>query len=152
MNSIAKVIVIFLSAMLVFSMLAGCSDNSSMTYTFSVDNGDSIKVSLDTTDNYSMSSDLPFSISCNGETLSQGTFIQGDAFEQYKSVAMSDKNARVIDSGIKGGNDYIFWCYNGAEYNYAIMINDSNTGIVLGNAISEESARECFDRLSVYAE
>lgn len=149
MKTIMKLISCVLSLMLVLSVLTGCNDNSTKAYTFSVDNGDSIKVSLNTMDNYDISSELPFTITCNGELQSQGTFILGDAFAQYKSVVENDEKAEMIDSGEKDGNDYIFWCYNGSEYNYAILIADSNTGIVLGNVISEESAKECFDRLTI---
>lgn len=149
MKTIAKLFSFALALIFVLSMMTGCNDNSTKAYTFSVDNGDSIKVSLNTMDNYDISSDLPFAITRNGELQSQGTFIQGDAFEQYKSVVENDENAELIDSGEKDGNEYIFWCYNGSEYNFAILIADSNTGVVLGNVVSEESAKECFDRLTI---
>lgn len=149
MKTIMKFISCVLSLMLVISVLTGCNDNSTKAYTFSVDNGDSIKVSLNTMDNYDISSELPFTITCNGELQSQGTFILGDAFAQYKNVVENDENAEMLDAGNKDGNEYIFWCYNGSEYNYAILIAETNTGIVLGNVISEESAKECFARLTV---
>lgn len=149
MKTIAKLFSFAMVLIFALSMMTGCNDNSTKAYTFSVDNGDSIKVSLNTMDNYDISSELPFTITCNGELQSQGTFILGDAFAQYKSVVENDEKAEMIDSGEKDGNEYIFWCYNGSEYNYAILIADSNTGIVLGNVISEESAKECFDRLTI---
>ena len=58
----------------------------------------------------------------------------------------------MLDSGKKDGNDYFFWCYNDTEWNYVIKINGSNTGIVLGNNVSEESAKECFNRLTITVE
>lgn len=149
MKTIAKLFSFAMVLIFALSMMTGCNDNSTKAYTFSVDNGDSIKVFLNTMDNYDISSELPFAITCNGELQSQGTFIQGDAFEQYKSVVENDENAELIDSGEKDGNEYIFWCYNGSEYNFAILIADSNTGVVLGNVVSEESAKECFDRLTI---
>ena len=149
MKTIMKFISYVLSLMLVISVLTGCNDNSTKAYTFSVDNGDSIKVSLNTMDNYDISSELPFTITWNGELQSQGTFILGDAFAQYKNVVENDENAEMLDAGEKDGNEYIFWCYNGSEYNYAILIAETNTGVVLGNVISEESAKECFARLTI---
>ena len=40
-----------------------------------------------------------------------------------------------------------FWSYQDAEYDYAILIEESETGIILGNNVSEDSAKECFERL-----
>ncbi len=147
-----KVITVVLCVILMSTMIVGCRTKSSKSYTFTVDNGDKIKITLDTSDDYDISSDLPFAISCDGEILSQGSFILSDAYEQYVSVVESDENAELLDSGTKDGHEYIFWCYNGSEYNYAILIDDSSTGIILGNPISEESAKECFNRLDIIVE
>lgn len=51
-----------------------CSTNSSKAYTFKVDTGDQVKVELNTADGYDITSDLPFVISKDNKTLSQGTF------------------------------------------------------------------------------
>lgn len=147
-----KVLALILTAVLLVCLFAGCSTNSSKTYTFTVDNGDKIKISLNTTDNYDISSEVPFTISCDGKILSQGSFVLAESYQQYVSVVNTDENAELIDTGTKNGNEYIFWCYNESEYNYAILIKDSNTGIVLGNPVSEESAAECFDRLTISVE
>ena len=152
MNKIKKLITCIVSLACVAAFAVGCSSSSSMSYTFSVDNGDSIKVSLDTSDKYKITSDVPFTISHDGEDLSQGTFIQSDAYEQYTNVVETDEKAVLLDSGTKDGNDYVFWCYDGKEYNYAIKIADSNTGMILGNPVSEEAAKECFNRLTITKE
>lgn len=41
------------------------------------------------------------------------------------------------------------WNYNDSEFNYVVKINGTNTGMLIANNISEESAKECFDRLEV---
>lgn len=139
-------------AVLVMITLLGCEMTTTKSFTFNVDNGDAIRLSLNINDDYDISSELPFEISCNGEVLCQGTFIQSEAYSQYVAVVQNDENATLLDSGIKEGNEYIFWNYNDTEFNYAILIADSNTGIILGNDVSEESARECFNRLTITAE
>lgn len=144
-----KVLALILATVLVVCLFAGCATNSSKTYTFTVDNGDKIRISLNTTDNYDISSEVPFTVSCDKETLSQGSFVLAESYQQYVSVVNTDENAKLIDSGTKDGNEYIFWCYNGSEYNYAVLIKESNTGIVIGNTVSEESAKECFNRLTI---
>ena len=142
-----KKISMLLSGMFLLLSLAGC--NSSKAYTYSVETGDTVKVSLDTSDKYDITSDLPFAISCDGKALSQGSFITSEDYSLYVDVVDEDSNATLIDSGSKNGNKYIFWSYNETEYNYAILIGDSNTGVILGNDVSEESAKECFGRLTI---
>lgn len=146
-----KIVAFTLCLAIISVMFAGCGTSSSKAYTFTVNNGDKIKIEVNTSDDYDISSEVPFTISCNGDALSQGSFILGEAYEQYVAVVETDDNAELLDSGTKDGNEYIFWCYNGSEYNYAILIKDSSTGIVLGNPISQESAQECFNRLTISA-
>lgn len=131
--------------------LTGCNfaRKSSVTYTYKVDTGDNIRVTLNTTDKYDLTSELPFTISKDGEKLTQGAFANAETFDQYSEAVKTDEKARLIDSGEKNGNKYIFWCYNDTEYNYVVLIGDSKTSIILGNPVSEQSAKECFERLEL---
>lgn len=144
-----KILTLVITYVVILAILAGCSVNTYKSYTFTVDTGDKVKVSLDTGDNYDITSKVPFAISRDGKTLSEGTFILAETFEQYKDVVESDEKAKLLDSGKKDGIEYIFWSYNGTEFNYAILVEKSKTGIILGNAVSEESAKECFARLTI---
>lgn len=130
-------------------MLSGCHVTTSKAYIFSVETGDKIKVSLDTTGDFDLSSDVPFAISMNGEIQTQGTFIYADVYEQYVQVSQNGEKTKLLDSGTKDGNPYVFWCFDGKEYNYAIRVTGSDTGVVLGNMVSEQSARVCFERLTI---
>ncbi|MDE7435166.1 MAG: hypothetical protein K2N01_05035 [Lachnospiraceae bacterium] len=132
---------------LVFA-LTGCTTSSHKAYTYSVETGDSVEIKLDTSDHYAITSDIPFVISRDGEVLSQGTFIHAEYYAQYEEAARTDEHAQILDSGTKDGSQYVFWSYNDSEYNYVILVEDSDTGIILANNVSEESARECFDRLT----
>lgn len=130
---------------------SGCNGEAKThkTYTFSVDTGDKVRIELDTTGGYDITSELPFEISQDGSTLSQGIFIEAEQYASYKEAVSADDSAKVIDEGTKDSNKYVFWSYNDSEFNIVILIGDSNTGILLGNAVSEESAKECFDRLTI---
>lgn len=151
MGKMKKMLAALVALVCVLTVLAGCTTSSSMSYTYSVDNGDSVKVTLDTSDKYRISSKLPFTITCDGETLTQGTFIQGEAYSEYINAVERDEKAYVLDSGTKDGNEYEFWVYDNSEYNYVIRIGGSNTGVLLGNIVSQESAQECFNRLTITA-
>lgn len=138
---------IFKSILLVGIMmlaLTGCTTNKSYTYT--VETGDKVKITLNTTDGYDLSSDLPFAISKDGNTLSQGTFIQESYYEEYVNAA--NTQGQIIDRGSNDNIEYVFYSYNNSEYNYVIKIKDSNTALLLGNPNSQEEAKKCFELLS----
>ena len=130
--------------------LSSCGDaKTHKSFTFTVDTGDKISIELITTGGYDISSNLPFEISQNGTTLSQGIFIEAEQYESYVEAVNSDDSAKVIETSTKDSNQYVFWSYNDSEFNIVILVSDSNTGILLGNVVSEESARECFNRLTI---
>lgn len=137
---------LFLLAIVAIFLVTGCTTSKSFTYT--VTTGDKIKVELNTTDGYDISSNVPFEISKDGETLSQGTFITLDGYEQYLEAVRSDSNAKVIDNGNKNGATYMFYSYNNSEFNYIIKVNGSQTGILLGNPNSQTEAEEVFNLLT----
>lgn len=144
-----RVATLLIAALSLLTLLVGCDVRASKSFTFNVDTGDTIEVSLDTTDAYDLSSDLPFAISCDGEKLTQGTFVDGEVYEQYVRNVEHDANAELLDSGKKDGNEYIFWCYDDEEYNYLVLVADSDTCVLLGNITSERSAKKCFERLTI---
>lgn len=128
-------------------LMAGCSTFKS--YTYKVDTGDQIEIRLDTSGGYDISAELPFMVSKDNKILSQGTFITADGYEQYVQAVMSDSQAVVIEQKTRAGLEYIFYSYQDSEYNYVIRVTGSDTGLLIGNAVSEESARECFDRITI---
>lgn len=140
---------VFLSLTVVGIMiltLTGCTKNKS--YTFTVETGDKIKIQLNTTDGYDLSSDLPFTISKDGNILSQGTFITISSYDEYVNAAKTDSLAKVIAENSEDNIEYVFYSYNNSEYNYVIKIKNSNTGILLGNPNSQEEAEKCFELLT----
>lgn len=130
----------------VLATVTGCTTTKS--YTYDVTTGDSIKVELNTSDGHDITSTLPFTISKDEKTLSQGTFITIDGYNQYLNAVNGDAKAKIIDSGSKDGITYTFYSYNDSEFNYIIKIDGSKTGILLGNPNSQAEAQECFDRLN----
>ena len=132
---------------IVILSVTGCS--TSKSYTFSVETGDNIEIKLDTSNGYDISSDIPFAVSKDDKKLSQGTFITLDGYDSYIAAVTNDSNAKVIDSATKNGLEYTFYSYNNSEYNYIIKIKDSNTALLIGNITSEESAKDCFDKLTI---
>lgn len=140
----------FCAVLLCILCLTGCGNvHTSITYTFSVSTGDSIDIKFDTTDNYQITSDLPFEISQDGTLLTSGSFVTADGYQVYADVAKNDADAEILENGSTDTLEYIMWNYKNSEFNYAILIKNSQTGILLGNQVSEESAREVFERLEI---
>ena len=141
---------LLLVSICLLAALTGCT--SFKAYTYNVNTGDQIELRLDTSDKYNISSDLPFTISRDGETLSQGSFITAEGYDEIVQAVMSDSNAEVIEEETRNGVEYIFYAYNESahtEYNYVVKIVGSNTGLLLANIVSQDSAEEYFNRLTI---
>lgn len=130
--------------------LTGC--NTTKSYTFDVETGDKIKIELNTTDGYDLSSSLPFTVSKDGSVLSQGTFITLDGYDSYVDMVNNDTSSTVLDSGSMNGVTYTFYSYNDTEFNYIIKIDGSNTALLLGNANSQNEAQTVFELLTFSTE
>lgn len=130
--------------------LTGC--NMAKSYTFDVETGDKIKIELNTTDGYDLSSSLPFTVSKDGSVLSQGTFITLDGYDDYVDRVNNDTNSTILDSGSMNGVTYTFYSYNDTEFNYIIKIDNSNTALLLGNPNSQNEAQTIFELLTFSTE
>lgn len=139
-----KIFMNILLAGMMLVLLTGCT--TSKSYIYSVETGDQVKITLNTTDGYDLSSDLPFTVSKDDNTLSQGTFIQGSYYDAY--VEAANTQGQIIDRGSNDNIEYVFYSYNNSEYNYVIKIKDSNTALLLANPNSQEEAKKCFELLS----
>lgn len=151
-KSLKNIVVISILIIGMLLTLTGCKTTSSKSYSFDVETGDRIKLKLDTSEGYDLSSDLPFKISKDDETLSQGIFITEESYNKYMSSVKSQSGVEILDEGSNKEIKYLFYSYNDKEYNYIIKVNDSKTGILLGNNKSEKSAKECFNRLTITLE
>lgn len=145
-----KILYSLVFAAAILLTITGCS--TSKSFTWNVTTGDKIKIKIDTNGGYDITSALPFAISKDGETLSQGTFITIDGYNQYINAIKSDSTANVIDSGTKNGITYTFYSVNNSEFNYLIKIDGANTGILLGNPNSRSEAEDVFNKLTISKE
>ena len=137
---------IFISA-LVFT---GCT--KTLSYTFNVSTGDEIKVSLEESDGYTLTNKsdtegVDFTIKKDDEVISEAVFATEEDYEYYAEGVEDSEDTKIIDKGEKDNFSYVMWNYNNEEFNCVVLINDSKTAVIIGNQVSEESAKECFERL-----
>lgn len=89
-------------------------------YRFDTKIGDSINVIMDVSNDYDISSNLPFEISQNGLVITMGAFLTEEEYDTFSE-----------------GENSVF--------NYLILIDGSSTGFILKNTSSEESIKDCFN-------
>lgn len=144
MKKILKLSLIF--SLLIFTLVA--CDKAYKRILFKVETGDNINVILNTDDGYNMTTELPIEFTKNEEVVGNGIFITLDTYAKYEDIINKDNKSTIIESGDKNGVHYIFYNFDNREYNYIMKIDNSNTGFILGNPNSQDSAEECFGRLT----
>lgn len=127
-------------------VLTGCTKTVSFTY--KVETGDTIKVELKTDDKYKLSSKVPFTISKDDKTLSTGTFLTNDGYKTYENAIDTGNGIEVFEEKDNKNISYTFFSVNDKQFVYLIKVKDSNTGIFLENKNSKEEAKEIFDMLT----
>ncbi len=96
-------------AIIIFVMvfLSSCGTTvKKISYKYSVDTGDSIMVSMDTTDGYSLTAENPFQITKDGEAMSQGMFVPIEYYDTYFVSVSGDADAMIIDYGETDNFEY----------------------------------------------
>ncbi len=115
-------------------LLQACSTQSNKSVAYHVDTGDSVKITVDTKAGYDLTMEVPFSITKGDTEIITGSFIYAEYYEVYYESVSGDANAVILEEGSKDGNDFFFYSYDGnagTEYNYIVMINGSNTAVIL---------------------
>ena len=156
----AKRIVALLLLCSLLLTITGCFLETSKTYRYDLETGNQVYIKLTTStlssrNKYDLEVGPPFAVMCGSEIVSKGIFIPKEAYDEYVHAAAFDPKATNLEEGAKDDNQYLFWEYDGddgTQYNYVIWIEDAGVGVLLHNTASEESARECFSRLTFSGE
>lgn len=139
-------------------VLCGCSYANNRNFTFSIENGDAIKVSIDTKDGYGLSQKGgSFIVSKDDNTISQGVFLADNVYNQYKKLIVENTNNDVenVEKGTYNDNDYIYYeteGKSGREYNYIVKVKYTNTGVLIGSTVSKDEAQNAFKKLKIFDE
>lgn len=134
------------AAVMLCAVLTGCKNNSSMSLTFNVETGDSIKVKLDTSDDdYKLEANgSHFIVKEDGENVIEGIFLTEDMYAEYEEIIWETGTILEYD-------DYLFYEYDGeagTERNILLMVPDSDTGVIMASLEDEDDVREAFSKLS----
>ena len=149
-----RIIMLSILCVLVVFSLTGC--NTSVSYTYNVNNENKITITFNTSGGYRMthSENMKFFDDEDNE-IAQGCFLTDSGYEYYEEAIQNDKTVKVIDKGDNDKMKYIHYTVDGKsgiEYNYIIKIKNSNSSYALGSIISLEDVEEIFDRISFNVE
>lgn len=147
MKNVKKFIAIFMVCIVTLGFFSGCSTHKEISYTYNVNTGDRVKVTLNAKDGYTMTSSTPIKIKKNDESIAEAKFYQLSAYTSTLNAARSMSNTTVIEESSNDDVDYLFYNYNNEEFSYVIRIKNSKTCIVLTCIKSEDEAKACFKRL-----
>ena len=143
-----KALTLLLVSVLAMTCLLGCSAGTAkktVSYTFEVETGDTVKVSLSGTDYVLKQQDGLFMVDDkDGTTIATGIFISKDMYSSYHYMLIGDgmpSGVSNLTSGTRDNFDYVSYDYaekdetNGDyhEHNFVGYIKDSNTGFILGS-------------------
>lgn len=133
-------------------ILSSCSTHSSKSATFTVDTGDSIKVTVDTKAGFDLTMEVPFSVSKENTPIITGSFAYAEYYDTYRQSVDENTDAELLDEGIKDGNDYFFYSVTDGdtdEYYCILKVSNSETMVVLESLTNEEDITEAFDYMTV---
>lgn len=143
---------IFVLVLALVLSLTACSTSASTAVTFDVETGDKIKIEVNVKDGYSQTTDDPFVISKDDETILSGTFAYAEAYDLYYDYVTNDESASLLNEGTKDGNDYFFYSVtsdSGTEYDYFVKVANSDTAIAMGSLASQAEAEAAFDAITI---
>lgn len=136
---------------LVFAGLSACDVKTSASLTFHVETKDDIKITLDTTDGYSLSQDEGrFKIEKEDEVMMQGIFLTTEGYQTYYDKIQTATEANIHEEGKQSDNPYLFYEVEGEagrEENFLLSIDGSNTHVIIASLLPKDEAIKIFQLL-----
>lgn len=130
-------------------LLTACTVKTTKSYTFDIDTGDQIKVSIETSKGFNMTGDIPFSILRDGKEIMRGKFGDCEQFEACREAIDGEEAVALLSEGTKNGCDY-FSCTaetkKGTEYGYFLRIGNTTVALTT-TSLTQEEAQAVFDAM-----
>ncbi len=139
-----KIISVACIALCLCLLLTAC--RTSFSYTFNIENGDRVKVTLDTTNGHKIEQENgQFTIIEEGKDSMYGVFLTREMFDAYEETALSSTD--VLESG----DDFCVFQQDGElgrETYILLMVDNSQTGVLLATLQDEAGARTLYSLLT----
>lgn len=133
--------------------LSGCSGHAEKSFTFDVDTGDKVKVTLDLASEMDIRPDgSRFVVTKNGNNVVSGSFDEAARFDEFKEASDSGNFEGDV---VPSDDENVFaWTLNdggNTERDRVMKVSDS-TCVIMGSIASEEDAGKAYDSLSFSVE
>ncbi len=127
------------------ALLSACSGRNA--YTFQLETGDTLKISGE--NGYTLSGEIPFTLSKDETPCLTGSFVSRDGYEQYEEIILEENGVlTLLERGAREDCDYLFY-HSESEGGYGILLapKGSASGVLLESTLSEQEVRDAFSAL-----
>lgn len=125
---------------------AGCTVSMTKAYTFKVETGDDIKVTLDMSDGLDLKQDDgEYTVTKDGKNVLNGVFVTPEMRSSYIDAVKAEPSAQIISDT----DECFSWKVDGAsgkEYNRIVSINGADTYALIGSLINDQASEENSDK------
>lgn len=131
--------------LLLAALLSACLGQNE--YTFQLETGDALKISGE--NGYTLSGEIPFTLSKNEVSCLTGSFLSLDGFMQYEEILLEENSTlTLLERGKREDCDYLFY-HSESEGGYGILLSPrgSASGVLLESTLSEQEVRDAFSAL-----
>lgn len=139
--------VLLLCVALLIVVLTACNPTFRKSFTFHIDNGEQIKVTLDTAGGYDLQQENGrISVEKDGETILVGKFLTSAGFDQYVDQVLPAGNVTVLEEK----PDYYLYQLEGEagmETTFLLKVDGAETGVLLVTLSPLEQARAVYEQL-----
>lgn len=129
-------------------LLTACTTTKG--WTFSVDTGDKVKVSIETSKGYNITGEVPFSILKDNEEIMIGKFGDYDDYDVSKNAIDGETGAVLLKEGKKDGFDYFFCTAETkkhTEYGYFLRLGNTTIALIT-TSLTQTEAEAVFDAMA----
>lgn len=149
-----KLSIATLICLLMAFTFTACS--SSKSFTFRIENGESVKVTLDTTDGYNLlQEDGMITVQKDEEDVLNGIFLTSSGFDTYAAAITASDDAVILKATPDDSPTFYLYQFDGAagmETTFLFQIQGSDTAVIIASLASQKEAEAAFDRLSFEVE
>ncbi|MDE6742757.1 MAG: hypothetical protein K2J95_02635 [Lachnospiraceae bacterium] len=145
MRKFCKGLTPVICVMVIILALTSCA--SSMSVTCNVGTGDTIKVTLDTSEGFMLegADDYGFYVTQDDDKIFQAAFVDEDDYEAYKHAL--DDLVEIIEEDSANGITWTSYNLDGRS-SFIVWINGSDTGLVMGGMEDYDTEKKVFDSLT----
>ena len=142
-NALRIPILISLFLLLFIGTLSGCSSTRTSTTSYQIETGDVVGITVNASEGYSQTQEVPFEIRKNDNLIFMGHFIHIDSYEDY--LENLKETAQTVEST---GSEVLL--EDNGHYTCLIKLEDTETVVILESEAELDEIKACLDSTSFF--